>query len=76
VPPTVVEVEQPRPVVEMEQPRPMVEVEQPTPAVEVEQPTLLVEVEAPTGCTAEVEAAVEPVAWPSPGAPVVGPLPP
>jgi hypothetical protein len=71
----VVEVEQPRPVV-VEQPRPVVEVEQPTPAEEVEQPTPVVEVEAPTGCTAEVEAAVEPVTWPSPVAHVVGPLPP
>jgi hypothetical protein len=34
------------------------------------------EVEAPTGCRAEVEAAVEPVEWPSPVAPVVGLLPP
>jgi hypothetical protein len=47
------EVEEPRLVaeVEVEEPRPVAEVEEPRP-----------EVEAPTGCTAEVEAAVEPVA--------------
>jgi hypothetical protein len=62
----VVEVEEPRPVVEVEEPRPVAQVEHPTP-----------EVEAPTGCTTEVgvEAAVEPVAWLSPVAPVIGLLP-
>jgi hypothetical protein len=50
--------------VEVEQPTPAMEVEQPSPAVEVEQPTPVVE--APTSCTSEVQAAVEPVAWPSP----------
>jgi hypothetical protein len=54
----------------------VVEMEQPTSVVVVEQPTPVVEVELPTGCTAKVEAAVAPVAWPSPRAPVVGPLPP
>jgi hypothetical protein len=49
----------------------VLEVEQPTPVVEVEQPTPVVKVGLPTGCRAEVEAMVAPVAGLSPRALVV-----
>jgi hypothetical protein len=61
------EVEELRPVAE-------VDVEAPMPMAEVEEPKS--EVGPPTSCAAKVEAAVEPLAWPSPLAPVVGLLPP
>jgi hypothetical protein len=61
--PAVLEAEEPRPVVE-------VEVEEPRPVVEVEEPRP--EVEDPMGCTTNVEAAIEPMAWPSPVAPIIG----
>jgi hypothetical protein len=72
----VLEADEPRHVAAVEEPRPVAAVEVPRHVAEVEVEEPRPELEAPTGCREEVEVAVEPVAWPSRVAPVVGLLPP